>query len=201
MVQWLNVPGLRIFSSVFFKQRHLARPDIFCKTISDIDWRLLKEQHGIRAIVLDKDNTLTAPYVDHIYPSLEQSVENLFAVFPKESVAILSNSAGTPDDLDNKQADNVLAQLGIPVIKHAEKKPEGFDEVLQHFDTVSDLQPREIAMIGDRILTDVVFGNLHGMLTIHVEPLTLVGDNMMAKIFRRFERLVFPFQERVSSNH
>ena len=51
----------------------------------------------------------------------------------------------------------------------------------------------ECAIIGDRILTDVVFGNLHGMMTIHVEPLTLVGDNSMAKLSRWAERKLFPF--------
>ena len=32
-------------------------------------------------------------------------------------------------------------------------------------------------MVGDRLLTDVVFGNMNGMMTVHVRPLTLVGDN------------------------
>lgn len=44
--------------------------------------------------------------------------------------------------------------------------------------------------MGDRLLTDVVFGNLHGMLTVHTQPLTLKGDNRPAAVFRFLERKV-----------
>ena len=32
-------------------------------------------------------------------------------------------------------------------------------------------------MIGDRYLTDIVYGNRHGMLTIRPKPLTLQGEH------------------------
>ena len=48
----------------------------------------------------------------------------------------------------------------------------------------------ELCFVGDRLLTDVVFGNLHGMLTVHTRPLTLKGDNRPAAIFRFLERKV-----------
>lgn len=37
-------------------------------------------------------------------------------------------------------------------------------------------EPHEMIFIGDRYLTDVVFGNRHGMLTIRVAPLTSKGE-------------------------
>lgn len=39
-------------------------------------------------------------------------------------------------------------------------------------------------------MTDVVLGNLHGMLTVHTRPLTLRGDNRLAVFFRFLERKV-----------
>lgn len=48
----------------------------------------------------------------------------------------------------------------------------------------------ELCFVGDRLLTDVVFGNLHGMLTVHTRPLTLEGDNRPAAVFRFLERKV-----------
>lgn len=48
----------------------------------------------------------------------------------------------------------------------------------------------ELCFVGDRLLTDVVFGNLHGMFTVHTRPLTLKGDNRPAAIFRFLERKV-----------
>ena len=44
-----------------------------------------------------------------------------------------------------------------------------------------------LLMVGDRYLTDVVFGNLHGMLTVHTEQLTTAGDNRVAQTMRRVE--------------
>lgn len=41
--------------------------------------------------------------------------------------------------------------------------------------------------VGDRYLTDVVFGNRHGMLTVRVAPLTLAGEPPGVLVARRVE--------------
>jgi Mitochondrial PGP phosphatase len=74
--------------------------------------------------------------------------------------AILSNSAGTRDDKDYRDAQFIEESLGIAVIKHEEKKPGGLNELMQHFEGITD--PATVCVVGDRILTDVVFGNLYG---------------------------------------
>lgn len=103
-------------------------------------------------------------------------------------MAILSNSAGTQDDDDFRDALAIEEAMGIAVIRHAEKKPGGLAEVLDHF---SMEDPAALCMVGDRLLTDVVFGNLHGMLTIHTLPLCTgeenSGDNKVAKVIRGAE--------------
>lgn len=49
------------------------------------------------------------------------------------------------------------------MLRHTEKKPAGSAaDIASHF----NCQPEELIMIGDRYLTDVVFGNRHGMLTV-----------------------------------
>jgi len=49
-------------------------------------------------------------------------------------------------------------------------------------------------MVGDRLLTDVVFGNLHGMLTVHILPLCTgkenKNDNTIAKVIRSVENKI-----------
>ena len=52
-------------------------------------------------------------------------------------------------------------------------------------------------MVGDRYLTDVVFGNLHGMLTVHTQQLTTVGDNRVAQLMRRLEDRMVARYERI----
>ena len=59
------------------------------------------------------------------------------------------------------------AALGLRVVRHGTKKPDGLSEVLAHFgDTVRGAE--RIVMIGDRALTDVVFGNQCAMATVQV---------------------------------
>jgi hypothetical protein len=70
-------------------------------------------------------------------------------------------------------AARVEAALGLAVLRRKSKKPKGFDELLRWFNRETSpgsvqeekLAPHELCMVGDRALTDVVFGNLHGMLT------------------------------------
>jgi phosphatidylglycerophosphatase GEP4 len=125
-------------------------------------------------VVFDKDNTLTGPYENEIHPNAAQGLRFALEIFGKDRVAIVSNSAGTKDDEGYKDAIAIEEALGIKVIRHDEKKPGGLDEVLKHFG-IDD--PAKICMVGDRLLTDIVFGNLYGMLTVHTLPLCQGQDN------------------------
>lgn len=96
----------------------------------------------------------------------------------KDQVVIVSNSAGTPDDKDGQQAQAIEHTLQVNVLRHQEKKPSGGEELLKHF---SGIKAERIAFVGDRALTDVVFGNNYGMLTILTrDVVTEEGDNPMA---------------------
>ena len=112
--------------------------------------------------------------------------------FGRENVAILSNSAGTDDDPGFVDGAEIEESLGIAVIKHSEKKPGGLDETMAHFPSVDD--PSQLCMVGDRLLTDIVFGNLHGMLTVHTLPLCTgeenKNDNTIAKVIRTVENKI-----------
>ena len=39
-----------------------------------------------------------------------------------------------------------------------------------------------LVMIGDRYLTDMVYGNRHGMLTVRPSPLTLAGETLAVRM-------------------
>ncbi len=181
MSQSFNSDAFRATFSVLFKDCTPAIPHFQVKTIADISPKYLWEQ-GIRAVIFDKDNTITAPYVNEIYPTLQDVVLKFQHIFG-DSMKILSNSAGTNDDKDFKDAEQIEKQLGISVIRHSQKKPLGIEAVLKQF----SCNPEEIMMIGDRLLTDVLFGNYAGMLTVHTEILTTKNDNKPAMAARKFE--------------
>ena len=187
MVQSLNTKALATLAYVL---RHptLLVPHVSVANISELNYTALKDQAVIQAVVFDKDNTLTAPYGTQLHPLADHGLAAAKAVFGVKNVAIMSNSAGTPDDPGYTDALNIEAALGIAVIRHEDKKPGGLDAVLAHFG-VED--PTTVCMIGDRLLTDVVFGNLYGMLTVHTLPLCTgpdnARDNTPSKLLRSLE--------------
>ena len=187
MVQSLNTKALLTLASVV-RRPSLMVPHVSLQNVSQLNYTALKERCGIRAVIFDKDNTLTAPYGMEIHPDACQGLENAKSVFGISNVAIMSNSAGTLDDPDYKDAILIEEALGIPVIRHDEKKPGGLQEVLSHF-KIKD--PAELCMVGDRLLTDVVFGNLYGMISVHTLPLCSGSDNSqdnkVAKAIRKVE--------------
>ena len=190
MVQSINTKALLTLASVA-RRPYLAAPHIHVPTISDVNYEALRDQCGIKAIMFDKDNTVTAPYATDIHERAAVGLQNALDVFGHDNVAILSNSAGTKDDKDYEDALRIEEELGINVIRHDDKKPGGLDEVLQHFEQSGVEDPSQLCMVGDRLLTDIVFGNLFGMLTVHCLPLCTgkenSGDNTVAKIIRTVE--------------
>jgi phosphatidylglycerophosphatase GEP4 len=191
MVQAVNTKAIFTLASVM-RRPHLLVPHVSVDTISQLDFVAMQRHAGIRAVIFDKDNTLTAPYASVVHPLAKAGLQQAIHVFGRDNVAILSNSAGTASDdgPDYKDAMAMEASLGLAVIRHVEKKPGGLPEVLQHFhlngsnddkttfdaDAGADAAAAShICMIGDRLLTDIVFGNLHGMLTVHTLPLLIAA--------------------------
>ncbi len=155
MVQSINWPALRTTAQVLAYRHALALPHIEVRDIRSLDFARLRAA-GCEGVIFDKDNTLTRPYVDSVEPQLSDALRECRDAFDGR-VAVLSNSAGTPDDPDHRAADRLERSLGIAVLRRRHKKPRGFESVRAHFGGV---EPERLVMVGDRYLTDVVFGNL-----------------------------------------
>eukprot|EP00927_Polykrikos_kofoidii_P055277 TRINITY_DN49554_c0_g1_i1.p1 TRINITY_DN49554_c0_g1~~TRINITY_DN49554_c0_g1_i1.p1 ORF type:complete len:235 (+),score=35.93 TRINITY_DN49554_c0_g1_i1:76-780(+) len=190
MAQAVNVDALRLLGRVAWSPG-LATPHLQALHAARVDWRKLR-QAGLRGVVFDKDNTLTSPYGGDVHELVVPAVAACRDVFGS-AVVIMSNSAGGPDDKGYVEANKVEAALGLDVLRRQCKKPGGFQDLIslfRSFDGLGNVEPHELAMVGDRLLTDVVFGNIHGMLTIHVQPLTLRGDNPVALVVRAIENSI-----------
>lgn len=190
MVQSINIKALTTLASVV-RRPYLISPHIHVASISEIDFTAMRDQCGIRAVIFDKDNTITAPYDLTTHPKASAGLKHALDAFGSSHVAILSNSAGTKDDPGYEHAIEIEREMGISVIRHDEKKPGGLSEVMSHFSGIDD--PSQLCMVGDRLLTDVVFGNLYGMLTVHCLPLCSgkenARDNKIASGVRTAENL------------
>ncbi|CDM35441.1 hypothetical protein DTO013E5_7934 [Penicillium roqueforti] len=134
----------------------------------------------IRALVLDKDNTLCAAKTTTFPPqilaklsSLRTSPTSLFnQTTHPDSILIVSNRAGSHPRFDGEvsELEAQLAPLRIPVFRlpaGAEKKPFCGEEVVRWFRERGVIDsPHEIAVVGDRLGTDVLMAGMMGSWSV-----------------------------------
>ena len=62
---------------------------------------------------------------------------------------------------------------------------------MNHFDGI---KPERIALLGDRLLTDIVMANEAGFISVHLtDPLTIQGDNIPAIVVRFLENQILKY--------
>jgi phosphatidylglycerophosphatase GEP4 len=128
----------------------------------------------IRALVIDKDNTLCPPKTALLHPAYIAKLEKIrssaeFYDNPN-SVLIVSNTAGSSSSTAHEEEARALEQeLSIPVLRQKEgrKKPLCGAEVLAFFkeNGVTD-DPTEIAVVGDRLATDMLLAREMGSWSV-----------------------------------
>ncbi len=181
MVQGFNLDGTLYFLWARFVKKSLAIPHFSVSDICSISPEELKNA-GFEGVIFDKDNTLTLPYVNELCPSIKGAFSGFRRVFG-DKLVIMSNSAGTRDDINYEAARQIENSMGIAVLRHDRKKPGGIESVLDYF----GCDPAKLVIFGDRIFTDVVFGNRYGMLTVHTYSLSENGDNKLVSLLRKYE--------------
>lgn len=155
----------------------LVKPTVIVSDITSIDLDALKAA-GIKGFIFDLDNTIMAPHTG----ALEERIGTWLTLLQAEGFQCLVLS-------NNKKADycqQAACVLGIPVISHAAKPRRGkFREALAQM----KLNANEVAMVGDRPLTDIWVGHRMGAYTILVDPLIKHSEGVHIKFLRRMERL------------
>ena len=155
----------------------LLKPDIKLNRVTDINAELLKK-YGIKALILDVDNTLSTHHGEVLTDGLEDWLKRM-----REGgigLVILSNS---------KQArvEPFAAKINLPFISMGLKPlPFKFSSARKLLGT----KRREIAIVGDQIFTDTLGGNLYGVTTILLDPIKLESSKSF-KFKRKIERAVY----------
>lgn len=146
-------------------------PSMETPDIRNIDWEYLYEHQNIRGVMFDKDHTLTLPYASSLHPYAAASLEEAKRVFGARNVVLYSNSAGLRQyDPDGAEARLLEERLGVHVLRHGYKKPFVSEEVRREVEEWFGVGAGQLVMVGDRYMTDVVFGNRLGMMTVRVKP-------------------------------
>ena len=139
------------------KIKSLFRPKLIAGNIHEIDFRKLKAA-GIRALILDIDDTLIPREVNDIYPQVFEWV-----LARKEEGFRLCLTSNSRHPLRVKYFSDTL---GIPAM-HLSFKPLPFAfwrslEILK-------ASPEETAMIGDQLFMDILGANLLNIYSIYID--------------------------------
>lgn len=140
----------------------------------------------IRGVVLDKDNCFAKDHDDKVWPAYSETWTLLQNTYPKEHLLIVSNSAGTNDDKEYEQATKLEKDTGVTVLRHPTKKPGCHEEILAYF-AEQGIHKSEIAVVGDRLFTDMLMANMMGSWGVWLSE----GVELSEKIWCKLERYLF----------
>lgn len=165
--------------------RTLLQPNLVLKgNVLNLTLEVL-QQRGLRGIILDVDDTLVSAYSRQISSELQDWIE---ALRPQIKIWLVSNNLNRP------RISQIGRDLQLPYLWGAGKPSR---RKLRQAAQAMDMPVSQIAMVGDRLFTDVLAGNRLGMYTVLVEPMINPGDPPRRHLLRtlevRFFRLIGAF--------
>ena len=120
----------------------------------------LLARHGIKLLLCDLDYTLAPRSVPEPDGDLRRWLAGMKAA--GITVMILSNNRS------GRRVDTFCRSLGIRYVGRAGKpSPRGYREAMAR----AGASPEQTAMLGDKLLTDILGANRSGVLALMVEPL------------------------------
>ncbi len=153
---------------------HLLRPDFDCNNeVTSIRLDIFKEK-GIKAVLIDVDGTLVSNNQEKLDDSVISWINKLKYHY---QVHLISNNPSF------KRINNIAKQLNLPFTYKAFKPRR--KSLVKAIDNLN-LEKQDVAIIGDRIFTDVLAGNRLGIYTILVN--TISNNNF--KFTQTIERIL-----------
>ncbi len=157
------------------KVRKLLQPNLVLKgNVLDLTPDVL-ERHGLQGLILDVDDTLVSPYSRNLSGEVHEWVETLR---PRTKLWLVSNNLNRP------RIAQIGEELNLPYLWGAGKPSR---RKLRVAAADMALPCSQLAMVGDRLFTDVVAGNRLGMFTVLVEPMINPQDPPRKHLLRSFE--------------
>lgn len=139
------------------------------------------QQHGLKGLVLDVDDTLVPISLTDVSAELHDWMSDLKAV---STIWLVSNN------ISRSRISSIAKALDVPYILGAGKPSR---RKLRQAVEAMDMPFEQVAMVGDRLFTDVLAGNRLGMFTILVEPMVNPQKEIQHHPVRSFEVWVSQF--------
>lgn len=125
-------------------------------------------QHHLKGLILDVDETLVPFKQSQPFEEVRQWLQQVQTL---ATVVLVSNN------LSHSRISRIADTLGVPFYTGAGKPSR---RKLRQAVALMQLPNHEIAMVGDRLFTDVLGGNRLGLFTVLVEPMVDPVDPMAA---------------------
>lgn len=151
-------------------------PNYYQKSIYTVDYSILLSK-GIKCLLFDLDNTIANPKSKEILPKTKK----LFISLKQKGFKVIIFSNGLNLRVNYFKKHLNVEGYGL-CMKPFSKK---FNKLINKH----NLNPNEIAIIGDQIITDIQGGNKVGIMTILVKPLTK-NERLITKIMRKKEKKI-----------
>lgn len=154
----------------------LVKPDYICKNIYNIPLEELKN-NGIKGLIMDLDSTVMVSKSG----KFTQETLDWFEKIKKDfSLAIATNNTNP------NYVQKVRNAIDFPVIENSKKpKTDGVEKALNQL----NLSSKEVAIIGDRPLTDIMVGKNINATTILVGSINAENEGFLVQAVRKLEWL------------
>ena len=140
--------------------KNRLEPDLFLTdNILSLTPQILLD-HQIKGIVLDVDETLVPISMPQVTAELLLWLESVRTVIPQ--IWLVSNN------VSETRIQRIAEALNVPYITGARKPSR---RKLRRALEAMNLPAQNVAMVGDRLFTDVLAGNRLGMFTVIVKPM------------------------------
>ena len=137
----------------------LLQPDLILGgTIFNLTPQII-DSYGIKGLILDVDDTIVSFNNREVSEQLQEWISAMKKIVP---IWLVSNN------ISQNRIATIANALDLPYIFSA-KKPSR--RRLREAAAEMNLPVERVAMIGDRLFTDVLAGNRLGMFTVLVEPI------------------------------
>lgn len=152
-----------LFSSFYFVRRRPLKyrePDRIFERVTELTPEYLRAQ-GVRALILDVDNTLTLPEQQSIAPEIKVWLNDMKS--HNIGLAIVSNNS-------RERIEPFARKIGVMYIAKARKPfPGGYRKAV----SLMGVSPEQTAVVGDQIYTDILGARLSGLKAWLVKPFVL----------------------------
>lgn len=153
----------------------LLQPDLILgDPILNLTSEILQRQ-DLKGLVLDVDETLVPISMTEASPELQHWVKS---INPTIQIWLVSNN------ISQGRISRIAQSLNLPYILGARKPSRR--KLRQAVESMG-LPFEQVAMVGDRLFTDVLAGNRLGMFTILVEPMVNPAKLRQRYFLRNFE--------------